>query len=165
MEKFYVQRRNNLSSGSPDNSTIVTKNVLSVKLPSLQDLLAYENEQVVRYFCHHHAAFSYKKSRQLFSDFLAWLWLNASRKTINKPTYLFGPLLTLDKMWHVFILHTRDYVTFCEHYFNTYFHHDIEPLGSEHELSPEELADFLNDAFELIGPEWIERYFGALLNE
>ncbi|ASQ45277.1 glycine-rich domain-containing protein [Legionella clemsonensis] len=136
-----------------------------MKLPPLQDLLAYENEQVVRYFCHYYTAFSHEEGQQLLSDLLAWLWLNAYRKTYNKSTYLFGPLLTLDKIWHAFILHTEDYVAFCEHYFGHYFHHNIEPVGSEHELSPEELADFLNDAFEWIGQEWIKRHFGQLLNE
>ncbi|WP_045107555.1 glycine-rich domain-containing protein [Legionella hackeliae] len=131
----------------------------------LSELLTYQNEQVVRYFCHHYPDFSYEESQQLFSDLLAWMWLNASRKIDDKPTYLFGPLLTLDKIWHVFILHTEDYISFCNHYFGSYFHHHIEPIGLEHKLNPEELADFLNDAFELLGKEWIERHFSALLQE
>nr|WP_058440966.1 hypothetical protein [Legionella brunensis] len=136
-----------------------------MNLPLLSELLAYENKQVVHYFCHHHPHFSHEQSQQFFNDFLGWLWLNVYRKTSHRHTYLFGPILILDKVWHTFILHTEDYVNFCNRYFGEYVHHHIEPIGSEHELSPEELADFLDDAFELLGKEWIERYFMTLLSE
>lgn len=136
-----------------------------MKLPLLSDLLAYENEQIVRYFCHHYPAFSYEQAKQLFTDLLAWMWLNAYRRTSNRPSYLFGPLLSLDEMWHCFILHTRTYFSFCEHYFNDYFHHEIEPIGFEHQLSPDELADFLNDCFDHLDETWIYRYFTPILTE
>ncbi|WED43637.1 hypothetical protein [Legionella cardiaca] len=136
-----------------------------MKLPLLSELLAYENARVVHYFCHYHPEFNFVQGQRLLNDFLAWMWLNAYRKNTNRHTYLFGPLLILDKLWHAFILHTDDYVSFCQHYFGEYFHHHIEPLGMEHELTPDELADFLSDAYDYLGREWIERYFIALLHE
>ncbi|MDI9817897.1 MULTISPECIES: hypothetical protein [unclassified Legionella] len=133
-----------------------------MKLPVLDELLAYQNEQVVRYFCHHHPDISYQEGQQLFNDLLAWMWLNACRQKSHRLTYLFGPLLRLDEVWHCFILHTPDYVDFCQHYFADYFHHHVETIGSEHELSPDELADFLEDCFEYLGDAWVERHFPAL---
>lgn len=136
-----------------------------MKLPLLPELLTYENEQVVRYFCHQYPDFSYEKSKQLFQDLLAWMWLSIYRQTSNRSTYLFGPLLVLDKMWHNFILHTRDYVDFCYRYFNDYFHHHVEPAGFEYLLTAEELADFIDNCFEYLGENWVHRYFEEAYNE
>lgn len=130
-------------------------------LPDLSELLAYKNERVVRYCCYHHPEISWQKANELFSDLLAWLWLNAHRKQLGKPTWLFGPLLALDEIWHAFILHTREYTLFSEKYFGDYFHHDIEPPGEEHQLSPEEIEDFLSDGFDFLGQEWVLRYFSC----
>ena len=130
-----------------------------MKLPALKELLLYQNNQVVHYFCHHHSNFSLQQGQQLFTDLLGWMWLTIYRKTITRHTFLFGPLLDMDSMWHAFILHTRDYQHFCDTNFGDYFHHDIEPPGHEHGLSADELADFLKDCFEFLGEEWVERHF------
>ncbi|WP_028388092.1 hypothetical protein [Legionella fairfieldensis] len=130
-----------------------------MKLPLLSDLLTYENEQVVLYYCQQHPTVSYEQGRQLLSDLLAWMWVNLHRQSNKRRTYLFGPLLTLDALWHCFILHTQDYVSFCEYYFEGYFHHHIEPRGYEHQLTAEELTDFLNDCFDYLGKDWVMRCF------
>lgn len=131
-----------------------------MKIPELSHLLAYENPTVVQYFSYKHASqLPVETCRQHFKDLLAWLWLNAYRQKNNKSTYLFGPLLIIDELWHCFILHTKDYMSFCSQYFGEYFHHHIEPPGYEHELHPDELADYLNDCFELLGEDWVNRHF------
>ena len=130
-----------------------------MKLPQLAELLAYENDQVLHYFCYQQPHFSYEKAQQLFKDLLAWMWLKVHRQQSNHPSYLFGPLLILDELWHCFILHTRAYSDFCQHYFNDYLHHEVEPIGFEHQLSTEELTDFLNDCFDLLDVSWLHRHF------
>ncbi|STX28172.1 Uncharacterized conserved protein [Legionella beliardensis] len=130
-----------------------------MKLTSLDELLQYKNQQVVHYFCHHYPTFSEQQAHQLFRDLLAWMWLTLQRKSDNRHTFLFGPLLPLDTLWHAFILHTRDYQAFCQLYFGQFFHHDVEPIGQAHEVSPDELADFLEDCFTYLGEDWVERYF------
>lgn len=134
-----------------------------MQVPALSELLAYKNRQVIDYYIHHHPDVSSKQATVLFSDLLAWLWLNAYRESKGKHTYFFGPLLILDDIWHAFILHTRDYAEFCKHFFIDYFHHDIELIGSQHELTPEEIEDFLNDCFNFLGEDWVKRYFADLL--
>nr|WP_025385760.1 hypothetical protein [Legionella oakridgensis] len=131
--------------------------------PKLSELLAYKNQRVIQYYCHYHIEVTPEQANQLFTDLLAWLWLNVYRQLNNRRTYLFGPLLLLDDLWHAFILHTRDYYAFCIHFFDAYIHHEIETPGAEHELSAEELADFLQDCFEHLGEEWVLRYFSSLL--
>lgn len=131
-----------------------------MNLPVLQEILAYRNEKIPQHFTHENPSVLIEQSRQLFNDLLAWMWLSQYRKARSQQTRLFGPLLLLDRMWHCFILHTRDYHRFSEQFFGGYFHHDVEILGKEYLLLPEELAAFLEDCFDQLGEEWINRHFG-----
>ncbi|KTD21258.1 hypothetical protein Llon_1356 [Legionella londiniensis] len=128
-------------------------------LPPMNELLAYRNEHVVHYYCYHHPETTEDEARQLLNDLLGWIWLKIYRNKAQRRTYLFGPLLPIDAMWHAFILHTRDYHLFCTRFFGDYIHHDIEPPGREYHLKPDELQDFLNDCFQFLGDEWVHRYF------
>lgn len=130
----------------------------------LPEVLSYKNTSVLKQFCYAHKQFSLAEAEQLFEDLLAWLWVKAERARQNKPTYLFGPLLILDELWHLFILHTRDYIYFSTHFFGEYVHHEPEPAGFEHHLTEEELSDFINDCFEHLGGEWVERRFAEALS-
>lgn len=130
-----------------------------IQLPLLAQLLNYKNEKLIHYYCYHHPEINEDQAEHLFQDLLGWMWLNRYRQANNRQTHLFGPLLRLDEIWHSFILHTQDYFSFCLHYFGDYFHHHIEPPGFEHELSEEELADFLSDCFDYLGEDWINRQF------
>lgn len=132
-------------------------------IPDLKELLAYKNQLVVQAFCKQHRQFSVKQAEDYFADLLGWMWLTVYRKNRHKATWLFGPLLILDDMWHCFILHTRDYQTFCQRFFGDFFHHDPEENGKEHQLEAEELSDFLNDAFTHLEEKWVERHFSSLL--
>lgn len=127
--------------------------------PELSAVLAYQNTSVVSYFCHHHPEYTEQEGQILFSDLLGWMWLNKQRALQNKKTYLFGPLLEIDHLWHAFILHTQDYVNFSMEFFGAYFHHDIEPVGYEHMMEEDELRDYLGDCFHYLGEEWVARRF------
>ncbi|WP_174714467.1 hypothetical protein [Legionella sainthelensi] len=131
----------------------------------LPDLLLYQNKTVITYFCYHRPELTVQEVNELFTDLLSWMWLNNQRAKLGKKTYLFGPLLLLDELWHAFILHTRDYVDFSIHYFGAYFHHDIEPIGFEHVMEEDELADYLQDCFTYLGVEWVSRRFEMALVE
>jgi hypothetical protein len=127
--------------------------------PTLAELLSYENDPVIQQYCKDHPQTSPAEAKQIFKDLLAWLWLNAHRKQKNRQTHMFGPLLKLDRMWHIFILHTRSYIDFCDHFFSGYFHHEVE----ESILSNAELEDFLSDCYDHLGIDWITRYFSECL--
>jgi hypothetical protein len=127
--------------------------------PELSRLKNYINSAVIDYFCHHHPEFSEADGHQLFTDLLVWMWLKHQRAREGKATYLFGPLLILDEMWHVFILHTRDYMHFSLNYFGEYVHHEVEPIGLEHRVEEDELRDYLHDCFKYLDKSWVERRF------
>lgn len=125
----------------------------------LSAVLSYRNSALITYFCHHHPEFTIPQAEALFADLLGWMWLNKQRAQQGKKTYLFGPLLMLDLLWHAFILHTQDYVHFSMQYFGAYFHHDVEPIGFEHTMEEDELRDYLHDCFHYLGEEWVARRF------
>ncbi|MGQ3891353.1 hypothetical protein [Legionella sp. CNM-4043-24] len=130
---------------------------------SLEQIRAWPDSDVADYFCHHNPGYSKAEAQQLFKDLRAWMWLSFRRRQQQKDTWLFGPLLELDKLWHAFILHTREYSAFCQTHFGQYFHHDIETIGAEHQQDPEELSDFLHDCYEYLGEDWVNRYFAEAL--
>lgn len=129
----------------------------------LAQIVAYKNPQVISHFCHHHPDVSPEQVPQLFADLLAWMWLSEQRKSRGKRTLLFGPLLVLDEVWHSFILHTQLYTDFCLQYFGYYFHHDVEPVGFEYQITEQDLTDFLQDSFQYLGSGWVSRCFAGAL--
>lgn len=128
-------------------------------MTSFAEILSYENERVVDYFCHLNPAYTREESKTLFKDLLAWIWLNLQREKLGKKSYLFGPLLQLDAMWHAFILHTQDYSDFCWTYLGHFFHHEVEPPGKEHSINEYELRDYLEDCIAYINQDWVTRRF------
>lgn len=132
-------------------------------LNQLDALLSYRNEAVLSQFCHRNPEYSLIQAEELFHDLLAWFWLKVQRERVGKATYLFGPLLALDELWHAFVLNTRAYIDFSMQYFGEYLHHDPEPIGFEHHLSEDELRDFVEDCFLHIGEEWVLRRFASAL--
>ena len=131
----------------------------------LSEVLRYQNADVVHQICHHQPQYSLKESQQLFVDLLAWLWFKNEREKQKKTTYLFGSLLVLDELWHLFILNTHDYVNFSQQYFGHYLHHRPEPIGFEHELSDDALQEYLDDCFNYLGQQWVERRFAQAFGE
>lgn len=47
------------------------------------------------------------------------------------PNTTIVPGKVVDKVWHDHILHTRDYIQFCEKSFGSYFHHDPKDRSSD----------------------------------
>ncbi|MBA2709560.1 MAG: hypothetical protein H0U57_03085 [Tatlockia sp.] len=137
---------------------------LAVVRPKLSELKGYKNSKVLTYFLQKNSEISLEMGQELFDDLLRWMYLSAQRKMESKLTKLFGPLLILDELWHIFILHTRDYIDFCNHYFGEYFHHDVEPIGFEELLEENELEDYLKDCFKYLGSEWVERRFSLVFS-
>jgi hypothetical protein len=129
------------------------------QLPELSSLQAYRNDAVVREFSVNHPAILPEDAAQCFQDLLGWLWLSVYRLQTDRKTHLISALKRLDSMWHVFILHTRAYMQFCETYFGAYFHHEVEPDVNPEELSEEELSDYLADCYDHLGEAWITRNF------
>lgn len=100
-----------------------------VNLAPLEEVLAYQNEDVVIRFCEDKGV-SPADSREIFQETKRWLWICAKRKIaldkgeiefFNIP--LFNEAFIIDSMWHTFLLFSEDYTNFCEKYFGFFVHH------------------------------------------
>jgi hypothetical protein len=132
-------------------------------LPSLSELQAYHGSAIIDQFCQEKPDMSRAASRQIFEDLLGWMWLCVKRDQSKLKTHMIQPLKHLDAMWHVFILHTRAYHEFCQQYFADYFHHDFEVNGQAHELTEDELSEYLSACYDFLGEDWVLRNFAQLL--
>jgi hypothetical protein len=81
---------------------------------------AYSNEAVIQRI-QEDAGVDRDTARSWFNEMLVFLDLVADSKDFISPP---GPV---DVAWHAFILHTRDYETYCRERFRRVIHH--EPTG------------------------------------
>lgn len=108
----------------------------------------------------------------IFKDLLRFFW--ASEKHFGdlqanpqKEEYQFVYIMdeamkSIDQMWHIFLLYTKDYMDFCEQYFGEYIHHlpDIVPTMEQDEVKFEiNLNRFLSYNYDLLGEKIICRWF------
>lgn len=98
-----------------------TPSKMEFKVPELEDVLKYRNENVVYGF---RLAFDVdeEEAEDIFVETLRWLWY-CNHPDSRKSRSIDKPLLVIDEMWHTFILYTVDYFKFCKEYFGRYLHH------------------------------------------
>lgn len=100
-------------------------------MTSLDCIMAYSNPRVLNKF---RTIFnlSAKEAEEIFIELKKWLWLCAQRhsdikhgkKNIPNALVIYIGMVIIDELWHVFILHTDDYIRFCDQYFDgQYIHH------------------------------------------
>jgi hypothetical protein len=85
---------------------------------------AYRNRIVIEKFLERYDV-SRRGALVLFREMKRWLWLNAraNARPDAPELYVNDRLLPIDMMWHTFVLFTKDYAAFCEHYFGHFIHH------------------------------------------
>jgi len=141
------------------------------KLTPLATVLQYENAKVTERFKINNPLNAHIAER-LFKDMLHYLWLCEKHswdciQTPHKPELAFIPVMheemrVMDNMWHEFILITRDYQDFCQHYFGHFLHHEPnmreELAYSDSELL-QSLTLFLNYVYDVLGEEVLARWF------
>jgi hypothetical protein len=94
-------------------------------IKSLEEILKYRNNKVIDNLVKYYFKFSKEEAEDIFVEMLKWLWLCANayqerRKGINNVPQrlnIQSGMIVLDVVWHVFILHTKDYQDFCNEYF------------------------------------------------
>lgn len=97
---------------------------------TLQETTAYRNPRVINKFRTQYAV-GEPEADELFVEMLKWLWLcararedrEANLPDVPRVLNIQSGLIIIDELWHLFILHTRDYVDFCERHFGFYLHH------------------------------------------
>lgn len=103
-----------------NNSTIV----------DLSEVMAYSNETIIYRF---QMLFDVSEAAAIdvFEETKKWLYaceLNYKLQMAGEHDFALGisdDILIIDEMWHNFILCTKDYMDFCDTYFNRFIHHNV----------------------------------------
>lgn len=103
----------------------------TLRLPDLKKLEVFSSQEVIFKFARDYAI-SEAESRMIFKETMKMLWLmvkhqleteTGSLDQLPEAFNVHRPMDPLDKMWHEFILFTREYHQFCDEYFGCYLHH------------------------------------------
>jgi hypothetical protein len=140
-------------------------------LPSLNEILTYRHPGVLKNFSLGLPELA-DRAEELFDDMLRFLWLTKQHEIdlLARPDdealqFLFvmhEEMRDIDSMWHVFILHTHDYMAFCDRFFGSYMHH--EPgIADSHPQSPADfetdLGKLLSYVYDTLGEATVRRWF------
>lgn len=146
-----------------------------MKLPSLDSLLAYKNPAVLRLYIQNYPT-HFLSAEVAFEEVLKYLWLSQKNKMdlIDRPEdpslpegiIMLRSMREIDDMWHEFILFTKDYTEFCDHYFGEYLHHlpnilDNAPI--ERQEIEQEVKKLVPYVYESLGEESTRRWYAAYL--
>ena len=80
-------------------------------------VLAYRNRKVIEVFRRDHPELA-EKADNIFTEMLKFLFT-----CMNSTIPLKIPSPIVDKMWHTFIICTKEYHEFCQQFFGTFINH------------------------------------------
>jgi hypothetical protein len=143
---------------------------LMSKLPELYELLAYQNPRIINRYQKDYPS-NTLLADDAFTELLKFLWLcqkhrqdiksNPNDASLQFSCTIHAEMKEIDDMWHTFLLFTRDYSNFCNHYFGHFLHHD--PISNDSTPSIEqfenELTNYLSYAYDHLGEETIRLWF------
>lgn len=137
----------------------------------LTNILSYEHPEIVKRFKKDFPEDAHR-AEELFKDMLRFFWVSKQHSLDKKTkkaefdfTFIMDEEMNLiDKMWHIFLLYTEDYMNFCYKYFGEYLHHrpDIVPtLPQDPKFFEENLEKFLSYTYDHLGEDVVKRWFNV----
>jgi len=139
--------------------------------PALSEVMSYTNP---------HAITSYKlsfpekkdKAEVFFTELLKYLWLckkheydlklNPDDENLKFLLVMHQEMRDIDDMWHGFILFTKEYMSFCDKYFDSFIHH-VPNLNIDIPQTPEQfekdLFKYLSYVYDHLGEETVRLWF------
>jgi hypothetical protein len=147
-----------------------------MQLPDLNDLLTYENPAVLKLYEQNYPK-NILPAKDAFREILKYLWLSAKHKldqaahpddpAIPARCVMLRSMREIDEMWHEFILFTKDYTNFCQHYFGEYLHHLPNIFDNLPTLAPEEetkeIQKLLPYIYDQLGEDTVRIWFATYL--
>jgi|HubBroStandDraft_6_1064221.scaffolds.fasta_scaffold1806455_1 hypothetical protein len=111
-------------------------------------------------------------AEEAFEELIKYLWLTQKHKEdqmnfpenkeLNFRCSMHNEMKEIDDMWHTFLLHTKQYMQFCEQYFGEFIHHS--PTTVDDKLTADEFeTDFfryLSYIWDNLGEEAMTKWFG-----
>lgn len=139
-------------------------------LPALEELLRYKNEKIIQRYLT-----DYKDNKltpeDALEELLKYFWLT-QKHSLDKNQFpnteeldfmcaIHDEMSEIDDMWHTFLLFTREYMHFCNHYFGTYIHHI--PTAEDEYLAPAEFeinfGRYLSYIYDNLGEQTVIKWF------
>ena len=130
-----------------------------MKNPTLEDVLAYANSDVVYRFAKTYGI-TREQSADIFDQVKKWLWLGNQQRHAGSTVGLSIdlPLVVIDEMWHNFVLFTHEYTAFCQHFFGYYIHHapvsEAEDRESKERYEGMTVAERIRARKDLLRPQY-----------
>lgn len=138
------------------------------------EVLNYRHPAVIRRFGKEFPELA-DKAEVIFSDLMKFFWAGRKHEELKKSSqdealdfiYIMDEeMKSIDQMWHIFLLYTKDYMSFCETYFGEYLHHlpdIVDRMETEKSDFNANLERFLNFTFDHLGEEVIRRWYSIHL--
>ena len=155
------------------------------EFPSLNEILAYRNPTITERFSRKYPELK-NQADTLLTELLKFLWLFKKHsvdqrkfpedKTLQFKFLMHNEMVLMDEMWHEFIIVTKDYTHFCQHYFGEYLHHIPEALqkpefnphkNTEHEIAifEKELQLYLSYVYDHLGEKTMRHWFSVYFTD
>ena len=90
-----------------------------IELQEAQKIIYSLNLDPIIYRLSHVYKWSRKDAREAVEQYRNYIFLR--KKYFPQD---FPPSQDIDEVWHAHILHTKDYINFCQQVFGSYFHHN-----------------------------------------
>jgi hypothetical protein len=174
MEKKLMSARNATETMS---KRIISCNYLKIRktICTLDEALEYQNEEIIHRFLQIYDM-SFAEAGDIFIQTKKWLWLLAvahqdenmgkkvPRLTIDKS------LLSIDEMWHNFILFTQEYGKYCISKFGFYIHHKPNFAGkNQEEQTLLSLVDHRRNqysyTYDVLGSDTLELWYETMCDK
>ncbi|MCO7224307.1 hypothetical protein [Pleionea sp. CnH1-48] len=137
---------------------------LKEEIVDLKLLLEFKDDDVIDGFCQKYDV-TRDDANTIFEDMLRFFWLSEKYNS-ELLSVIDHPILIIDKMWHTFILFTRNYVQFCNTYFGRYIHHAPTTISEKKEHKKKLKKEILQEKgqryeliYEMLGKDIFIRWF------
>ncbi len=138
-----------------------------MKLPEKEVILNWVNKPTILRLMKENT-WTYDFSKQWFTDFMCWMYTSVRSELETDKFFSMDELNNLDKVWHAYILNTKDYFTMSQELFDiNYIHHDPENPFLEGEFENEELTSQIMMLIDDWGEEYVDRVwkYGADIHD
>lgn len=95
------------------------------KVVTLENVLKFEDENIVRRIMRDHPEYSESQARELFYEMKKWFFVKARAETEKSDVtpYMYNEIDMIDHSWHAFLLFTVSYRNFGMTYFGKFLEH------------------------------------------
>lgn len=142
-------------------------------MKTLEELISFKHPQVIRRFAKEFPEYALH-AEEIFQDLMRFFWagrmhehdrkMNPQDESLNFIYIMDEEMKSIDLMWHIFLLYTKDYMNFCQEYFGEYLHHlpdVVEKLEDDVTKFEDNLGKFLSYTYDRLGEDVIRRWYAA----